>query len=78
MQKEVEAWAERVQDTNNKNFVEAECSKPYSTQDHNKKVGRWRENMSLEEVIMALPLVQDGAANFNYRLPDLEETTNLQ
>ncbi len=75
---EVETWAHRVQDSNNEKFVEAECSRVYSTQDHKRKVGRWRENMTPEEVILALPLIERGAVNFNYRLPDLEETANLK
>ena len=73
---EVEMWAVRVQNSNNEKFVEAECSRAYSTQDHKQKVGRWRENLSLEEVTRAIPIVQAGARNFNYRLPDLEAVVN--
>ena len=35
-------WADRVQDTNNDEFVEAETSRAYSRLDHSVRVGRWR------------------------------------
>lgn len=74
---EVATWAQRVQDANNEKFVEAECSRPYSTKDHKRKVGRWKENLSLEEVINVLPLIEEGAEHFGYKLPGLEETADL-
>jgi hypothetical protein len=65
---EIRVWANRIQDENNENFVEADCSKPYSRQDHVKKVGRWKENLSREEIEEILPIIAPGAALFNYDL----------
>ncbi|RMG66278.1 MAG: hypothetical protein D6722_15240 [Bacteroidetes bacterium] len=62
-------WAARVQDRNTPAFVEAETSRPYSTRDHKVRVGRWRENLSAEEVRQALPLIRDAARAFGYALP---------
>jgi hypothetical protein len=63
------AWARRVQDGDNDDFEEAECSKSYSRPDHARKVGRWRENLSPAEVAELVPLVAETAARFGYRLP---------
>jgi hypothetical protein len=63
------AWARRVQDQDNDDFEEAECSKSYSRPDHVRKVGRWRENLSAAEVAELVPLVAEVAARFGYRLP---------
>ena len=63
-------WVDRVQDENNEKFVEAECSRPYSTTDHSKKVGRWRENLSEDDVASVLPFIRQGAQNFHYELPE--------
>jgi hypothetical protein len=62
-------WARRVQDENNDDFEEAECSKPYSRPDHKTKVGRWRENLSPAEVAELVPVVAETAARFGYVLP---------
>ena len=62
-------WANRVQDKNNKDFIEAETSRPYSTNDHKVKVGRWQENLTQEELDMALPIIQNTARTFGYKLP---------
>ncbi len=62
-------WARRVQDRNNGDFEEAECSKPYSRPDHRTKVGRWRENLSAAEAADLVPLVAEVAARFGYQLP---------
>jgi hypothetical protein len=63
------AWARRVQDEDNDDFQEAECSKPYSRSDHARKVGRWRENLSAAEIAELVPVVAEAAARFGYRLP---------
>ena len=70
-QSPVMEWVGRVQDENNEKFREAECSKPYSRKDHSKKVGRWKENLSKTDVERILPLVGQGAKNFNYPLPSI-------
>ena len=62
-------WARRVQDQDNDDFEEAECSKSYSRPDHRTKVGRWRENLSAAEVAELAPLVAETAACFGYALP---------
>ncbi len=60
------AWARRVQDEDNEDFQEAECSKSYSRPDHRNKVGRWRENLSAAEVADLVPVVAETAARFGY------------
>ena len=61
-------WAKRVQNTDNADFDEAECSKPYSRPDHSTRVGRWRENLTDREVSDVIPLVSEAAATFGYEL----------
>ncbi|NRB49708.1 MAG: hypothetical protein HRU41_18650 [Saprospiraceae bacterium] len=63
---ELEAWARRVQNTNNEQFVEAKTSRPYSTKDHKVRVGRWRENLAEEEMLGILPLIHTTMKEFNY------------
>ena len=63
------AWARRVQDRDNDDFDEAQCSKSYSRPDHARKVGRWRENLSPAEVAELVPVVSEVAARFGYALP---------
>ncbi|MDH3710165.1 MAG: sulfotransferase [Cyclobacteriaceae bacterium] len=77
-QEEVANWAQRVQNTSNRHFVEAECSIPYSTQDHRVKVDRWKENLSVNDLSLAIPLVSSGAREFLYSLPELEKLGKLQ
>lgn len=64
----LEVWATRVQDTNNADFVEARTSRNYSRPDHDRRVGRWRENLSPKEAALLWPLVQAGASRFGYGL----------
>ena len=66
---ELGTWARRVQDVDNDDFDEAECSKPYSRPDHATRVERWRENLSAAEISEIAPLVGDAAARFGYKLP---------
>jgi len=66
--KNITNWCNRVQNTNNSKFVEAETSRAYSTKDHRVKVGRWRENMTEEEVAMVLPMIKETAMKFGYNL----------
>ena len=67
-EKAISAWANRVQDTNNNQFVEAMTSRPYSRNDHVRKVGRWKENLTQEEVELMTPFIQDTAEAFGYEL----------
>jgi hypothetical protein len=61
-------WARRVQDTNNTDFVEAKTSRSYSRPDHTVRVGRWRENLSNEDIARVLPIVSATAQSFGYDL----------
>ncbi|WKN43794.1 hypothetical protein [Tunicatimonas pelagia] len=67
----LQQWAKRVQNKNNAQFDEATTSRPYSTQDHTVKVGRWQENLSKEEIGQVLPIIQETAQRFNYDLTHL-------
>ena len=61
-------WCNRVQNTNNTKFVEAMTSRPYSTKDHKVKVGRWRENLTMEEIEQIWPMVEKTAKSFGYNI----------
>ena len=63
------SWADRVQNRYNDKFIEAQTSRAYSRRDHKVRVGRWKENMTAEEVHMVLPLVRKTALAFGYELP---------
>lgn len=62
------AWIDRVQDSNNEKFVEAETSRAYSTEDHSVKVGRWKENLTHKEIKTVLPMVSESALQFGYKI----------
>ena len=64
----LETWARRVQNTNNRQFVEAKTSQAYSRPDHTVKVDRWKENLSQEEVAQVLPIIQATAERLGYLL----------
>jgi hypothetical protein len=66
---ELQRWADRVRDTNDERFVEAITSRPHSRPDHERRVGRWEENLTAEEVASILPIVAPAAARFGYSLP---------
>jgi hypothetical protein len=66
---EFDGWVDRVQDTNNERFVEAETSRRHSRPDHSRRVGRWRENLTAAEVDVVWPIVADAAARFGYDRP---------
>lgn len=61
-------WSARVQDTNNAAFVEARTSRGYSRPDHERRVGRWRENLTPDEAQSLWPIVAEGARQFGYGL----------
>ncbi|MFN8051948.1 MAG: hypothetical protein U0Q22_10950 [Acidimicrobiales bacterium] len=65
----LDAWIDRVQDTNNERFVEAETSRRNSRPDHSRRIERWRENLTAADVASVAPLVAAGAATFRYRIP---------
>ncbi len=63
----VAAWSDRVQDSNNERFVEAKTSRSYSRPDHAVRVGRWRENLTLEQAKNVWSMVEGTAEKFGYR-----------
>ena len=63
------SWADRVQNTQNEKFVEAQTSRAYSRPDHKVRIERWKENMPPQEVETVVPLVRHTAQLFDYNLP---------
>ena len=61
-------WANRIQNTNNADFVEAETSQAYSRPDHAVRIDRWRENLERPEIRRILPIVARTALTFGYDL----------
>lgn len=64
----LQSWAHRVQNTSNQQFIEAKISRAYSTNDHKVRVGRWKENLSAEEVAHIVPMIRETAEQFGYIL----------
>lgn len=60
----VQSWVRRVRNTNDANFIEAQTSRPYSRPDHSIRIGRWRENLSKNDVVRVLPIVAEAAKQF--------------
>ena len=65
---ELKSWNRRVQNNNNEDFIEALTSRPYSTQDHRKKINRQKENSTKENIDEIVPMVRQTAAQFGYVL----------
>ena len=65
---ELKVWADSVQDTNNDKFVEALTSRSLSRPDHKHRMGRWKENLSKQEIEMVFPIVNKAAKTFDYEL----------
>ncbi len=66
---ELRCWSDRVQDTNNSQFVEARTSRAYSRPDHERRVGRWKENLNEAEAAQSAAIVRDAAATLGYEIP---------
>ncbi len=64
----LQAWAKRVQNSNNANFVEAATSRPYSTTDHQVRIGRWKENLTKAEIERIWPIIRETSVKFGYNL----------
>ena len=64
----IKEWANRVQNTNNKQFVEAKTSRNYSRPDHKTRIDRWKENLTKEEVKRIVPIAEETAKQFGYEL----------
>ena len=69
---EVRSWSDRVQDTNNSQFVEAKTSRAYSRPDHERRVGRWKENLDQEEAARCAAIVRDAAEALGYEIPGFQ------
>lgn len=66
---ELSDWERRVQDSNTADFVEAATSRAYSRPDHSVRVGRWRENLSDDEVAQAAAIAGETGRSFGYAVP---------
>ena len=66
---EIQQWVSRVQNTNNRQFIEAKTSQPYSTKDHTVRVERWKENLTKNEIESVVPIIMETARKFDYELP---------
>ncbi len=62
----IQKWTDRVQNTNNDKFVEAQTSREYSRNDHSVRVGRWKENLSKKDLKAILPIIRDSMLSFGY------------
>jgi uncharacterized protein CbrC (UPF0167 family) len=65
----LDCWSKRVQNTNNENFIEAQTSRNYSRLDHSVRVGRWRENLTVEEAKCVWAIAGDTAQAMGYEAP---------
>lgn len=68
----VRRWATRVQDTNNGRFVEAVTSQSLSRPDHSVRIGRWKENLSADDVRVAARIIANVGQTFGYHIDGLE------
>ena len=64
----LDAWAQRVQNTNNARFVEAKTSREYSRSDHTVKIDRWKENLGEENLTRVVPIIRKTAEQNGYLL----------
>ena len=69
----IHEWAARVQNENNADFIEAETSRAYSTNDHAVRIGRWQENLSKSDIARMLPIVEETGTSFGYSFPDISK-----
>ncbi|MGB3410071.1 MAG: hypothetical protein WBA45_02640 [Microthrixaceae bacterium] len=65
---ELHTWAERVQDTNNDKFVEAIASRRHSRPDHDRRIDRWHDDLTADDVSALAPLVSAAASRFGYEI----------
>lgn len=64
----LQRWSDRIQNTNNEQFMEAATSRNYSRPDHSIRIGRWRENLSLDEAERIVGMVSRTNRRFGYDL----------
>jgi len=65
---ELASWSERVQNTNNKKFIEARASRSLSRADHKYRIGRWKENLGQEDLRQVIPIVRETAEIYGYEV----------
>lgn len=65
----IATWSHRVRDTDDDRFVEALTSRRHSRPDHSRRVGRWHEGLTDQEVASVVPIVAEAAGRFGYELP---------
>ena len=53
----------------NEKFKEAKTSRHYSRPDHTHRIERWKENLGIDELRRAVPIVRSAARTFGYELP---------
>ncbi len=63
---ELDAWAHRVRNTNDEQFVEAMTSRRHSRPDHDRRVDRWRDDLTPEQVEAVARIVGPTARRFGY------------
>ena len=66
--KQLEIWANRVQNTNNDKFVEAKTSRAYSRKDHSVRIDRWKENLGQKEIDAIVPIIKETSIKLGYPL----------
>lgn len=66
MTDELDAWAHRVRNTNDEQFVEAMTSRRHSRPDHDRRVDRWRDDLTPEQVEAVARIVGPTARRFGY------------
>lgn len=62
-------WSKRVQNSNNKDFIEARTSRSYSRPDHRVRIDRWRENLTGEEAAAIWDIAGETALAMGYSAP---------
>lgn len=65
----VKRWSGLVSNDKSPGSYEAKHQSLWSRADHAVRSGRWRENLSEEELQCALPFITAAAARFGYELP---------
>ncbi len=66
---DISSWTRRVRDEYDRN-LEAATSRAYSENRTRRRLDRWREDLSAEDLDAALPIIAPVAASFGYVLPD--------
>ena len=65
----IEKWAASVSTLNSSESYNAKHQVRWSTQDHTKRIERWRENLSPAEIEAVRPLLEQAGRAFGYKWP---------